>query len=225
MKYCKNCNLKFDGFQNKCIFCNNHLEEINDEVSSSFSCKKPKSYYIEKIKKIILFCLIIAIVISIFLENYLFNDRHYWILVLFSSIYIYFVSSVSLDLSKGFVGKFMNISFLTSLETIGVFYFFNEFNMKGFVLSYIYPSIILISFIAIIIVYLINKGKKIHDHLIYIILNILWGLTPIISLLMGIVNPTYLSSITIAISSLIALGFIFFGDKEAKDEIIRRIHF
>ena len=66
--------------------------------------------------------------ISVFLQMYLFPEYQYWFLTLFSSVYIYLVTSISLDLSKGIVAKIMNISFLTSLQTIGVFYFFNEFN-------------------------------------------------------------------------------------------------
>ena len=224
MKYCKNCDLKFDGLQNKCVFCNNHLEEINKEISSTFSDIKPKSYYIDKVKKIVAFSLIICVVISVFLQMYLFPEYQYWFLTLFSSVYIYLVTSISLDLSKGIVAKIMNISFLTSLQTIGVFYFFNEFNVPGLCLSYVYPGIILASFVAEILVLVITKGKKIHDQLIYIILNILWGLTPAFSLIFNWVNPTYLSSISVAISALVALGFIFFADKDTKDELIRRLH-
>ena len=224
MKLCKNCGLKFDGLQSNCLFCNNHLEDINNEISSTFSNAKPKRYYIDRIKKIILFSLIVLVVISIFLESYLFSDQHYWLLTFFSSVYVYFVCSVSLDLTKGLVAKFMNISFLTMLESLGVFYFFNEFNMPHFYFSYVYPSIILLTFIAEIIILFITKGKKLHDQLIYVILTILWGLTPAFGLIFNFVNPTYLSSICVAISSLIALGFIFFADKDTKDELIRRLH-
>lgn len=225
MRYCKNCGLKFDGLQEKCIFCNGHLEEVNKEISSTFSSIKPKSYYLDRIKKIIAFCLIVALVAAIFIEKYLFDNRHYWILTLFSSVYVYLVSSVSLNLSKGVAAKILNISFLTSLEVVGVFYFFDEFNVEGIVLSYIYPGIILLSFIGIGITILATKGKKIHDQLVYVLLNVLWGLTPIITLVAKLVNPTYISSMCVAISSLIALGFILFVDKDTKDELNRRLHF
>ena len=63
MKFCKNCGLKFDGLQNNCLFCNNRLEEINKEISSTFSDAKPKRYYIDRVKKIILFSLIVLVVV------------------------------------------------------------------------------------------------------------------------------------------------------------------
>ena len=225
MKYCKNCSLKFDSVGEKCIFCNSLLQDVNEQRSSTFSNKKPKSYYIEKVKKIIAFALIVIFVVSIFIENYLYNDRHYWLLTLFSCFYIYFVSSVSLNVSKVLVAKIMNISFLTSLETIGVFYFFDEFNMKGFVFSYVYPGIILLSLVSIIVVFAITGKKRFHDQLIYIFINILWGLTPLIPVLCNIVNPTYISYICIAISALMLLGLILFSNKDTRDEFNRRFHF
>lgn len=224
MKYCKNCNLKFDGKQDTCIFCGNTLEVINDKCSSSFPVLKPQHYYIDKTKRILLFSFIAAFAISVLLCVYLFKDRPYYILTGFSLIYAYFVFSLIVDNSKGIVGKIQNISMLTTFETLGVFLFFEELQVFNIYFTYVYPGAIVLTLIAIGIVLFVFQGKRIHDQLIYFLINILWGLTPLIFIILNKVEPTWPSSTCVLISLLTLLAFIFFADKESKDEFIRRFH-
>jgi uncharacterized membrane protein YvbJ len=58
MKYCRNCNLKIDNDVEKCLFCDSKLEELDSNYSSSFSLKKPKGYYADKLKRILIFSFI-----------------------------------------------------------------------------------------------------------------------------------------------------------------------
>lgn len=223
MKYCKNCNLKINGIQNKCLFCGSKLEEINQQILSTFPTKKPHAFYIDRIKKIVLFSLLILIAVSILLECYLFKERLYWFLVSFSAVYIYLVVSVALNFSKGIVAKISNISILTSLEAIGVFAFF-ELGVNNLCLTYVFPGICIINIISTLIVYLITKGKNVHDQLIYIFINILYGFIPIIFIITNLVKITFICSICIAIALLSLLSLFFFVDKESKDEFKRRFH-
>ena len=223
MKYCKNCDLKINSHQTKCLFCGADLEEINNKYLSSFQYKRPTSFYIEKVKKIVAFCLLILILISGFLEYYLFNDKLYWVLVSFSSIYIYCVLSISLNFSKGIVAKISNISILTSLEVIGIFIFFN-LDVFGICLTYVFPGICIVSLIAMIIIYLITKGKNVHDQLIYIFINAFYGFIPVLFMILKLVETTYICSICNVFSFLTLLAFVLFVDKDSTDELIRRFH-
>lgn len=223
MKFCKNCNLKIDGNQNTCLFCKGRLESINEEVSSSFPSKKATHYYIQLARKIVAFSLLALLAVSIMLEVYLFKDRAYWLLVAFSSLYIFLVLCISTNLTLCAVGKIFNIAFFSSIECMGVFSFF-DIGLKEICLTYVYPGIIIVAFIAMLLIYFINRGKNVHDQLIYIFLNILWGLTPIIFLATHLVFPTFPSSICVAVSVLTAIGFLFFSIKESKEEMKRRFH-
>ena len=223
MRYCKNCDLKIDGHQNKCLFCGSTLEIINEECSSSFPSKKPRSYYVDRVKKIIAFSLLTLIAISAILENYIFNDRWYWLLVTFSSVYVYFVASVALNVFKVPAAKISNISILTSLEVIGVFLFF-EIETKGICLSFIFPGICIMSLLTMIVWYLLTKGKHVHDQLIYIFINAIYGIVPLVFILLELVTYTYICSISITFSLLVIIAFFLFVDKDSKEEIIRRFH-
>lgn len=223
MKYCKNCDLKIDGLQETCLFCGSKLEEIDNDYSSSFPTKKPHNYYIDRVKKIIFFALLILIATSAILEYYIFEDRLYWLFVSFTSIYIYSVVSISLNFFKGPVAKLSNISILTSLEVIGVFIFF-DLNVKGICLSFVFPGICILSLIGMLIGYLLTKGKHVHDQLIYIFINALYGIIPLFFVLFELVEVTYLCSISVAFSLLIFIAYFLFSSKESKEELIRRFH-
>lgn len=223
MKYCKNCDLKINGLQDNCLFCGSNLEEINHEHLSTFPSKEPQYYYIERIKKIVFFALLVLIAISAILEYYIFEDRLYWLLVSFSSIYVYYVLSISLNVFKGPTAKLSNISILTSLEVIGIFMFF-DLNVKGICLTYIFPGICILSLIGMIFSYLLTKGKHVHDQLIYIFINALYGIIPLFFGLFGLVEITFLCSISVVFSLLIFIGYFLFSSKESKEELIRRFH-
>ena len=228
MKYCKNCDLKIDGNQEKCLFCGGHLEQIDDNVSSSFSTVKPKTYYIERAKKYVAFGLLILFAISVMLELYLFKGYHFWILTGFSCIYAYLIFDLSVRTDKCIVGKMFLISLLTAIETICVFWFL-KFSLSVDLLkiywTYVYPGIIMVNFIMMLIVEIVQKAKKFHDNLIYIFLNCIWGITPLILILLRIVEIQYINSTCILLSILIMLWFILFSGKETKDELSRRFHF
>ena len=100
MKYCRNCNLKIDNDVEKCLFCDSKLEELDSNYSSSFSLKKPKGYYADKLKRILIFSFISLFLISCLFRTYLFKDRPYHIFVLITSIYAYLVTSKAIDYSN-----------------------------------------------------------------------------------------------------------------------------
>lgn len=223
MKICKNCNLKINGYQDKCLFCSSKLDTLNNDFLSAFPVIKPKKYYIDRVKRIVIFFLLILITISGLLEYYLFNDKLYWILVSFSSIYIYGVLAISLNFSKGVVAKISNISMLTSLEVLGVFAFFN-IDFYGICLTYVFPGLCIISLISMIIIYLITKGQNVHDQLIYIFISSLYGLIPFLFIVTKLVNVTFICSICAVFSLLVIIAFLIFVDKDSKDELKRRFH-
>lgn len=227
MKYCKNCDLKIDGNQEKCLFCGATLEHIDDNVSSAFSTVKPKTYYIERAKKYVAFGLFILFAVSVMLELYLFKGYHFWILTGFSCVYAYLITDYSIRNDKCVVGKMFIMSLLTSLETIGVFWFLRfslGIDLIYLYWTFVYPGIIIVNFLMMLIVEIAQRGKKFHDNLIYIFINCLWGISPIFLLVFDKVDIQYVNTSCIVVSVLVVLWFILFSGKEAKDELLRRFH-
>lgn len=227
MKYCKNCDLKIDGNQEKCLFCGGTLEHIDDNTSSAFSTVKPKNYYIERAKKYVAFGLFVLFAVSVMLELYLFKGYHFWILTGFSCVYAYLITDYSIRNDKCVVGKMFIMSLLTSLETIGVFWFLRfslGIDLIYLYWTFVYPGIIIVNFLMMLIVEIAQRGKKFHDNLIYIFINGLWGLSPLFLILLKKVEIQYVNTSCIVISLLVALWFLLFSGKKTKDELARRFH-
>lgn len=223
MKYCRNCNLKIDNDVERCLFCDSKLEELDNNYSSSFSLKKPKGYYADKLKRILIFSFISLFLISCLFRTYLFKDRPYHIFVLITSIFVYFVISKAIEYSKGTVAKISTISMLTSLYCTYLFYFF-DLNVIGIYFTYVFPGVTVSGLIAMLIIFLITKGKNIHDEFIYIFVSSLFGMIPFIFVLFNIIEVTFIASITSLFSFLVLMSFIFFVYKDSKEELKRRFH-
>lgn len=223
MKYCRNCNLKIDNDVERCLFCDSKLEELDNYYSSSFPLKKPRGYYVDKLKRILIFSFISLFLISYLLKLYLFNDRPYHIFVLVTSFFAYFIISKSIEYSKGIVAKISTINMLVAIYGIYIFHFF-EIDVFKIYFTYIFPGITVIGLIAMLIVFLVTKGKNIHDEFIYIFVSSLFGMIPFIFILFNIIEVTFIASITSLFSFLVLMAFIFFVYKDSKEELKRRFH-
>ena len=112
---------------------------------------------------------------------------------------------------------------LTSLYCTYLFYFF-DLNVIGIYFTYVFPGITVSGLIAMLIIFLITKGKNIHDEFIYIFVISLFGMIPFIFVLFNIIEVTFIASITSLFSFLVLMSFIFFVYKDSKEELKRRFH-
>jgi len=68
------------------------------------------------------------------------------------------------------------------------------------------------------------KKLKIEEYIVYLIIDILFGIVPLILLLLDIVNVVYPTLICV-VESVISLSIlILFEGKALKAEIVRRMH-
>ena len=224
MKYCKNCDLKFDTDLNKCLFCSNQLEVINDECSSAFPKRSTTFKVFALVKKILALSLLLLIATSIMIDIYLDFKQNFWILVLFSSVYVYVVFSIIVRVEKSLMYKFFNISLLSALESFGVFLFFS-LGIESLYLPFVYPGIIMATFVGLLIIYFLEKNKTNSENLIYIFLNFFWGLSTILIAVSKSLTFTLINSICIIITIFVGLSFVIFFISESKEEIKKRLHF
>jgi len=68
------------------------------------------------------------------------------------------------------------------------------------------------------------KKLKIEDYIIYLIIDILFGIVPLILLLLDVVKIVYPSLICVVGSVISLTILIIFEGKALKAEIVRRIH-
>jgi predicted neutral ceramidase superfamily lipid hydrolase len=94
---------------------------------------------------------------------------------------------------------------------------------RGWSIDYVVPIICCFAMVEMFIVANIMK-LRIEDYIVYLIIDIIFGIVPLVFFLLGIVKNIYPSLICVA-GSIISLSIlIIFEGKALKAEIVRRIH-
>lgn len=224
MKYCKFCNIKYDSDQTKCVFCSNELENVDNKPANAcypaFKGFYPKR---EKVLRLLAFSLLCAFAVSILLNIYLFKDRMYWLFTLLSSLYVFFAFKSITNPRRQVTAKILICVLLSIVEIYIVFDFFS-LNLETVFFEFIYPGILIGSLITQFVFLMVFKKRKIYDNMIYCLLSILFGLTPIIITLISPEIESYVCAFCVGLSLLFLIWLVIFERDYLKGEIIRRFH-
>ena len=220
MKYCRHCKVYVREERDKCVLCENKLEnELKDKVEDVFP-EIPSFYEGHLALKIMIFISIVALVVS-FGINMIFPSNINWpILFMFAVLSIWgglvIIVQKRYHIPKKIVWQVVIISILA------VFWDYKT-GWRGWSLDYIVPiacvSAMIIMYITAKIMHLSDK-----DYITYALLNGVFGIAPVLFIrfdLLGVVYPSIIS-IGFSIISLSAI-FIFQG-AEIKAEISKRMH-
>ena len=93
----------------------------------------------------------------------------------------------------------------------------------GWSINYVIPLVCIFAMISMAI---ISKIRKLHieDYILYIIIDGLFGIVPIIFIIFGFLDVLYPSVICIATSVISLSTIIIFEDKKLIAEVKRRLH-
>jgi len=94
---------------------------------------------------------------------------------------------------------------------------------RGWSINYIIPLVCVFAMISMAV---ISKIRKLHieDYILYIIIDSLFGIVPVIFIILGLLDVLYPSIICISTSIISLSTIIIFEDKSLKAEIKRRLH-
>lgn len=234
MKKCNKCNIYVDTSRITCPLCYEVLEETSFEerVSEPYNPYVANKSKRHLTRRIFLYLSIITILICGFVNIITFaNCKNLWSLIVLSSIVYLWV------LVKGVIMSRKNIALMIILQSfvLGVLFFFIENvaknssnSFKPWVIPYIIPFIMIVSMMAITLVIFI-KVMRYKDYMMYLVSVVILGFIPLLLYLIPSTRPLYdgvlwptISSAGYSIATLI--GMFIFGDKETKQEFIKRFH-
>ena len=217
MLYCENCKVSITGNHEKCPLCQG---DIIGEPSrtNAFPIIKEEKHLIYLILKITALITIVAGAVCI-LINIAFGGRwsFYVIAGLVTGwIVIWITVKMHGNITKNTIWLTVIISILAIIWDILTGY-------KGWSIDYVLPLICCFAMIEMFIVANIKK-LRIEDYIVYLIIDILFGIVPLILLLLDIVKIVYPTLICVA-GSIVSLAIlILFEGKALKAEIVRRMH-
>lgn len=217
MLYCKNCKVNITGNLDKCPLCQS---DVIGEPSKTniFPIIREEKHLINLILKITALVTIAISAICVLL-NLGFGGR--WSLYVIAGfitgwIVIWITVKMHGNITKNSIWLTVIISILSIIWDMSTGY-------RGWSIDYVLPIICCFAMIEMFIIAKIMK-LRIEDYIVYLIIDILFGIVPLVFLLMNIVKIVYPSLICVAGSIISSAILILFEGKALKAEIIRRMH-
>lgn len=219
MQYCEKCKVHTGGNRENCPLCQGVLrgeptEEIFPDIPTAFS------QYHFAIRTMI-FVSIAAVVLSVAV-NFMFPYGGKW----WSVFVVVAVACMWLSLSSAIVRRHnipKNIMWQVCIvSALAVFWdWFTHWH--GWSIDYIIPLVCVLAMIAITV---ISKVMKIpmEEYMIYLILDGLFGIIPLLFLFLGWVNIVYPSVICVAVSILSFAALFSFRGENLQSEVKKRLH-
>ncbi|HAE91560.1 hypothetical protein SAMN02745784_00623 [Tissierella praeacuta DSM 18095] len=221
MKYCAHCNVHIRENREKCILCGNSLTDIHNTAKDKEIFPKIPPFYESHLAiKIMIFISIAAVVIS-FAINIIFPSNVNWPLLLVFGLLSMWLGLISILQRRYHIPKKI-VRQVAIISLLSVFWDWKT-GWKGWSLDYIIP---ITSATAMIVMYVIAKIMKlsVRDYITYALIDSLFGIVPIIFVLLGWINTIYPAIICVSISIIsLSAVFIFHGN-DIKIEMDKRMH-
>lgn len=217
MKKCEKCCVKIADTHQICPLCQGDLvgKDSGQVVYPRINIKKD---FLFSILKCVAFTSIASIFICLAIN--LSVGGTWWLYVAAGVASGWLVMGISLK-TRYNVPKC--IIWATGLSTILAIIWDFSTQYKGWSIDYVLPIACCCAMFAIALVGRVKK-QRIEENIAYMMIDILFGITSLLLLLIGVVHVPYPSAICIAVSAISLTGLLIFQGKSVLAEIIRRTH-
>ena len=220
MKRCEKCKIDIVGEHRQCPLCQNQLEDDGHIDHDIFPVVESIENRYNLLFKVVTF-LTVSLSIIALLFNIYFKAYGWW-----SLIVIVVLASVWLSIGlavykhKSILKYLLYQSLIIILLTV---FIDQRFGWHGWSITYVLPSVFTI---AMVVMYTLSKVMKLDpgDYMIYLLLDALFGIIPIISIGSDSVISDIPSYICIIVSILSVTGLVVFEGKKMLNELKRRLH-
>lgn len=220
MKYCEKCKVNIIGKRKTCPLCQDYLSGHDYDQEEEF----PQITYIYKeynmfFKMMMLISIIIASV-SVAI-NVAFFKGMYWSLFIIGGLVSVWLSLITAINKRNNIPK--NIIYQVVIASVAVVVWDYLTTWKGWSIDYVIPLIYVFAMISMYVISRIMK-LKLNDYILYIIIDGIFGIVPIIFILTGVLK-VLIPSLICVVTSIISLSTILIFEGESmREEMKRRLH-
>ena len=220
MKYCSHCKVYIREEHERCVLCENTLDNEEIEKSEDIFPEIPPFYESHLAVKILIFISIVAIVVSFGFNMIFPNTRNWTIPILFGVLSIWIGLIIIVQKRYHIPKKIVWQSIIISILSIFWDY---QTGWRGWSLDYVIP---IASVSAMIIMFITAKIMKlsIRDYIIYAFIDGLFGIIPILFIAFNLVDTIYPSIISIGFSVISMSAIFIFQGNEIKNQMNKRMH-
>lgn len=224
MKYCDKCKVNLPSHQNICPLCQSELiskKGNNDVLCKAFKVIPTVYSQFSMFFKILIFGSICSIVISTTL-NILLPYNIFWCLfVLVGVVYFWLAILTSINKHKNVAKLIIYQMFLAVIVTTLFDFWIGGFN--GWSINYFLPVACVTSVLSILIVAIVTR-QKLEEYAIYLIINCIVLIAPIVLMITGLVTVLWPSLIAVSTDIIIISGVFIFAKQDWSSEFNRRFH-
>ena len=220
MQYCEKCKVSLKGNNKICPLCGGIVQKQEENIPEVFPFIPTIYQEFNILIRTMLMVSITAIIIT-FAVNLIFTRSSNWSLfvagaILCMWISLYFVIRKRHNIPKTIVWQ------VVLLTTISVIWDFST-GWRGWSIDFVLPIACVVAIIVMPIAYKILK-IGVRDLLIYIFMDAIFGLIPIIFLVLGFLQIIVPSIICVAASAISLAAIVIYEGDNMKSELKKRMH-
>lgn len=219
MQYCHHCQVQIRGNHQYCPLCRNILPKKSDQQEEIFP-HVPPFYQRHLTIRIMIFISIVAVVVS-FAVYHIFPTTINWPILVVLGVFSMWISLGMIIIKIHNIPK--NIMWQVTIVSFLSIFWDWKVGWRGWSLDYALPTIYIV---AMFVMYVTAKVMKLsaRDYIFYFLLDGIFGILPIVFILLNWVNVTYPSVICVT-GSIIFLSAIFiFQGENIKEDLNKRMH-
>lgn len=220
MQRCELCKVNIKGDSHSCPLCGSILSGNGDSGEEVFPHIPTIYQEFNIFIRIIVFISVTVIVMS-FAVNLIFTRQSRWSLLVAAAVACMWISLFFIIRKKNNIPK--TIVWQVCLLSIISYFWDLSTSWRGWSIDYVIPSICVVAMIVMAIGAKILK-IGVRDLIIYILMDAIFGLIPIIFILFGWLNVMYPSVICVAVSALSLSALIIFEGDNMLAELNKRMH-
>lgn len=220
MKYCDKCKVNIIGERTYCPLCQSEVTTQDNEHDDIFPYVPQEEPKYHLILRILAFISIIASLISVFL-NLIVATNIWWSgFIVATFICVWSSMAMAISKRKNILRYLLYQSIVISLFSLFLDWFTD---WKGWSITFVIP---IICTLAMIVMYILSKVLRLHvgDYMIYLLLDALFGIIPIIFIGTDVVKTDIPSLICIITSIVSVISLIVFEGSKMYSELKRRLH-
>lgn len=220
MLFCEKCGIKVNGRPDFCPLCQATLSGSPDGGDSFPAIKVKTSGFLLAIRIMALVSLAAVFICAAINYSEFGSFRGWWLYVAAGAASLWLPFGVAYRLH----GNVTKSIIFTALTSCAVTFFWDLFTgYRGWSLDIVLPSVCCAAMLAMTIVARILK-LRIEQYIYYLIIDIVFGIIPLILLLCGVIRFVYPSVACVAASAISLAALLIFEGKALRAEIIRRTH-
>nr|WP_312578494.1 DUF6320 domain-containing protein [Sedimentibacter sp.] len=220
MKRCEKCKINVIGKRESCPLCQGLLvgqdEEQEEIFPHIFSVYKQHNMFF----RILILISIILVTISVAV-NIMFPQKGAWSLFIVGGLASVWVSLITAINKRNNIPK--NIVYQVMIISIALVVWDFMTHWKGWSIEYVIPILCVFAMISMAIISKVLK-LRMEDYILYLIIDGVFGIIPVLFILIGILDVIYPSMICVVTSIISLSTILIFEGESMRAEMKKRLH-